>query len=175
MLTGSDAVEQGFAASLARPGGNITGLAGLSPELSGKRLEFLKETVPHLSRVAVLVNPANRAAGPEMENVTVAARALGLHLHVLELRSPDELDRAFTALTREGADALLVQPDALLLDGLRSRIVALAAMHRLPAMYGWKMYVEAGGLMSYAPSLPAMWQRTAYYVDRVRRESAKME
>ena len=167
MVTLSDAVAQGFAASLARPGSNITGVAGLSPELSSKRLEFLKETVPHLSRVAVLVNPANRGAGPDMENLTVASRVLGLHLHIVELRSPDALDHAFTAMTREGAEALLVIPDSLLIDGLHSRIVALAATHRLPAMYPWKMYVEAGGLMSYAQSLPAMWQRAAYYVDRL--------
>jgi ABC-type uncharacterized transport system substrate-binding protein len=167
MVTISDAVAQGFAASLARPGSNITGLAGPSPELSGKRLEFLKETVPHLSRVAVLVNPANRAAGPVLENLTVASRVLGLHLHILELRSPDTLDHAFPAMTREGAGALLVIPDSLLIDGLNSRIVALAATHRLPAMYPWKMYVEAGGLISYAQSLPALWQRAAYYVDRI--------
>ena len=167
MITGSDPVEQGFAASLARPGGNITGQTGLSPELSAKRLEFLKETVPHLSRVAVLVNPANRPSGPEMENLTVASRALGLHLHILELRSPDELDHAFTAMTREGVEALLVMPDALRSLGLHGRIAALAATHRLPAMYPLKIFVEAGGLTSYAPSLPATWQRAAYYVDRI--------
>jgi putative tryptophan/tyrosine transport system substrate-binding protein len=167
MVTISDAVEQGFAASLAQPGSNITGLAGLSPELSQKRLEFLKETVPHLSRVAVLVNPANRAAGHELENLTVASRVLGLHLHILELRSPNELDHAFPTMTRAGAEALLVIPDSLLIDRLHSQIVALAATHRLPAMYPWRMYVEAGGLISYAQSLPALWQRAAYYVDRL--------
>jgi putative ABC transport system substrate-binding protein len=167
MVTISDAVAQGFAASLARPGSNITGLAGLSPELSRKRLEFLKETVPHLSRVAVLMNPANRAAGHEMDNLTLASRVLGLPLHSLELRSPNELDHAFPAMTREGADALLVIPDSLVIDGLHSRIVALAATHRLPAICPWKMYVEAGGLISYAQSLPALWQRAAYYVDRL--------
>jgi putative ABC transport system substrate-binding protein len=167
MVTVSDAVAQGFVASLAQPGSNITGLAGLSPELSGKRLEFLKETVPHLSHVAVLMNPANRAAGPDLENLTVASRALGLHLHILELRSPDALDHAFPAMIREGAEALLVIQDSLLIDGLHSRIVALAATHRLPAMYPWKMYVEAGGLISYAQNLPALWQRAAYYVDRI--------
>src|SRR5262245_53627226 len=167
MVTITDAVAQGFAAGLARPGRNITGLAGLPPELSSKRLEFLKETVPHLSRVAVLVNPANRGAGPDLEHLTVASRELGLHLHIRELRSPEALDDAFTAMTREGAEALLVIPDSLVIDGLHSRIVALAATHRLPAMYPWKMYVEAGGLMSYAQSLPALWQRAASYVDRL--------
>jgi putative tryptophan/tyrosine transport system substrate-binding protein len=156
-----------FAASVLVGFGPITGLAGLSPELSRKRLEFLKETVPHLSRVAVLVNPANRGAGPDLEHLTVASRVLGLHLHIRELRRPEALDDAFTAMTREGAEALLVIPDSLLIDGLPSRIVALAATHRLPAMYPWKMYVEAGGLISYAQSLPALWQRAAYYVDRI--------
>jgi putative tryptophan/tyrosine transport system substrate-binding protein len=167
MVTISDAVEQGFVASLARPGRNITGVAGLPLEFSRKRLEFLKETLPHLSRVAVLVNPANRGAGPEMEHLTVASRVLSLHLHIVELRSPEALDHAFTTMTREGAEVFLVIPDSLVIDGLHSRIVALAATHRLPAMYPWKMYVEAGGLMSYAQSLPAMWQRAAYYVDRI--------
>jgi putative tryptophan/tyrosine transport system substrate-binding protein len=167
MVTISDAVAEGFAVSLAQPGRNITGLAGLAPELSQKRLEFLKETVPHLSRVAVLVNPSNRAAGSALDHLTVASRKLGLHLHILELRSPDALDDAFPSMTREGAKALLVVPDSLVIDSLPSRIVALAATHRLPAMYPWKMYVEAGGLMSYAQSLPALWQRAAYYVDRI--------
>jgi putative tryptophan/tyrosine transport system substrate-binding protein len=119
------------------------------------------------SHVAVLVNPANRGAGPEMDNLTVASRVLGLHLHIVELRSPEALDHAFTTMTREGAEVFLVIPDSLVIDGLHSRIVALAATHRLPAIYPWKMYVEAGGLMSYAQSLPALWQRAAYYVDRI--------
>jgi putative ABC transport system substrate-binding protein len=97
----------------------------------------------------------------------VAAQALGLHLHIVELHRADELDHAFTALTREGVEALLVLADALLLDGLRGRIVALAATHRLPAMYPWKMFVEAGGLMSYGPNLLDLRRRAAYYVDRL--------
>jgi hypothetical protein len=97
MVTVSDVVAQGFAASLARPGHNITGVAGLSPELSRKRVEFLTETVPHLSRVAVLVNPTNRAAGPDLDNLTMASRLLGLHPHILELRSSDALDDALLA------------------------------------------------------------------------------
>jgi putative tryptophan/tyrosine transport system substrate-binding protein len=167
MASSADPVARGFVASLARPGGNITGVSWLGTELGGKQLEVLKEAGPQVSRVAVLANPASPGYGPGRHNLTVAAQALGLHLHVVELRRADELDHAFTALTREGAEALLVLADALLLDGLRGRIVALAATHRLPAMYPWKMFVEAGGLMSYGPSLPDLRRRAAYYVERI--------
>jgi len=102
-----------------------------------------------------------------MSNLTVAARALGLHLHVAEVRSVDELETAFAAMTREGADALLVLEEPLLIDHLRGRIAALAVTHRLPAMYYWKSSVEAGGLMSYGPSLPDMQRRAATYVDKI--------
>jgi putative tryptophan/tyrosine transport system substrate-binding protein len=167
MASSADPVARGFVASLAHPGGNITGVSWLGTELGGKQLEVLKEAVPQVSRVAVLANPASPGYGPGRHNLTVAAQALGLHLHVVELHRPDELDHAFPALSREGAEALLVLADALLLDGLRGRIVALAATHRLPAMYPWKMFVEAGGLMSYGPSLPDLRRRAAYYVDRI--------
>jgi putative ABC transport system substrate-binding protein len=102
-----------------------------------------------------------------MHNLTGAAQALGLHLHIVELRSPDELDAAFAAMTRAGADALFVQGEPLLLDGLRWRIVDLAATSRLPTMYSWRMYVDAGGLMAYGPSLPDMHRHTATYVDKI--------
>jgi putative ABC transport system substrate-binding protein len=167
MALSFDAVEQGFVASLAHPGGNTTGLSFLGEQLPGKQLELLKEAVPRLSRVAVLVNPAVPGHALRMHHLTVTGRALGLSLHVLELRSADELDTAFTAMRREGADALFVLSDPLLLNDLRGRIADLAAQHRLPAMYGWKMYVEAGGLMSYGPSLPDLNRRAAHYVDRL--------
>ena len=102
-----------------------------------------------------------------MHNLTVAAQALGLHLHVVEVRRADELDTAFAAMTRAGADALIVLGEPLLSDSLRGRIVDLAAKHRLPAMYGWREFVEAGGLMSYGPSLPDMHRRAATYVDKI--------
>ena len=165
MITGSDAVVQGFVASLARPGGNITGLAGLSQDLIGKRLELLKETVPRLTRVAALANPAS--SQDDTQTLPIAARGLGLQLQVWELHRPEELEQTFAAMTREGAEALLVLADPLLIDGLRSHIVTLAAQHRLAAMYSWKMYVEAGGLMSYAYSLPALWERAATYVHKL--------
>src|SRR5262245_7675389 len=130
-----DPVGEGFVASLAQPGGNITGLSWLGAELAGKRLEFLKATVPQLARLAVLANPANPAHAALMHNVTEAARALGLQLQVVEVRRPEELDTAFAAMTRDGADALLVLEEPLLLAGLRGRMADLAATHRLPAIY----------------------------------------
>ena len=102
-----------------------------------------------------------------LHNLTVAAQALGLHLHVVEVRRAEELDTAFAAMTREGADALIVLADPLLMDGLRGRVADLAATRRLPAMYNWRMYVEAGGLMSYGPSLPDSHRRAATYVDKI--------
>jgi putative ABC transport system substrate-binding protein len=167
MAGGSDPVGAGLVASLARPGGNITGLSNLTVELPEKRLEILKETVPQSGRVAVLANPASPNHASTMHNLTGAAQALGLQLHVVELRSPDELDTAFAAVTRAGADALLVVGEPLLLDSLRGRTVDLAAKHRLPAMYSWRELVVAGGLMSYGPSLPDMHRRLATYVDKI--------
>jgi putative tryptophan/tyrosine transport system substrate-binding protein len=167
MALSADPVARGFVASLARPGGNITGVSWLGAELGGKQLEVLKEAVPQVSRVAVLGNPASPGYGPGRDNLTVAAQALGIHLHVVELRRADEVDHAFGVMTRAGAEALLVLAEPLLIDGLRGRIAELAATSRLPAMYGWRMYVEAGGLMSYGPSLPDLRRRAAPYIDRI--------
>jgi putative ABC transport system substrate-binding protein len=167
-MTGTaDPVGQGLVASLARPGGNTTGMSFLMAELPGKRLELLKETVPQSTRVAMLVNPALVTYKARMNNLTVAARALGLHLHVVEVHSADELDTAFAAMTHEGADALMVLSDPALMDTLCGQVADLAATRRLPAMYDWKMYVEAGGLMSYGPSLPERHRRAATYVDKI--------
>jgi len=167
MAATSDPVGQGFVASLARPGGNITGLSIMMTELPGKRLELLKETVPQSTRVAVLANPAFEVYPRYLQNLTVAARALGLHLQVVEVRRAEELAPAFAAMPRERADALMVLADPLLMDTLLGQVADLAATHRLPAIYNWKMYVEAGGLMSYGPSLPDMYRRAATYVDKI--------
>ncbi len=169
VMTGTnDPVGQGLVASLARPGGNITGLSLMMAELPGKRLELLKETVPQSTRVAVLANPAAPSYTRWMSNLTVAARALGLHLHVVEVRRADELDTAFVTMTRAGADALFASPDAgLLLDGLRGRIADLAIKNRLPTIYAWREGVDTGGLLSYGPSLPDAWRRAATYVDKI--------
>jgi putative ABC transport system substrate-binding protein len=166
MAHGSDPVELGYVASLARPGGNITGLTHLAPELGGKRLELLKDTVAKLSRVAVLTDPGTGGHGPQIKELEVAALALGLHLQLVEVRAPKELESAFSAMAKSRADAFigLQQPT---LDRLRQRIVDLAAKNRLPAMYPNSEYVETGGLMSYATDIVAMFRRSAVYVDKI--------
>jgi putative ABC transport system substrate-binding protein len=123
--------------------------------------------VPQSTRVAVLANPAFPFYQLYVNNLTVAAHALGLSLHVTEVHSADELDPAFAAMSRAGADALMVLSDPALMDNLLGRVAALAATYRLPAMYNWKMYVEAGGLMSYGPSLSDSHRRAATYVDKI--------
>jgi putative tryptophan/tyrosine transport system substrate-binding protein len=164
-----DAVAAGFVASLAHPGGNITGLSDLSLELPGKRLELLKATVPQSTHIAVLANPANNPySGTLMANLTVAAQALGLHLQVLKFCSAEELDSAFAAMTRAGADALLVATvSSVFHSPLHRRIVDLAAQSRLPAMYNWRENVVAGGLMSYGISQRDIHRRTATYVGKI--------
>jgi putative tryptophan/tyrosine transport system substrate-binding protein len=168
MAATADPVGQGFVASLAHPGGNITGVSWLGAELPGKRLEILKETVPQSTRIAVLISAAHPSYESVMRNLTEAARVLGLHLHVVEVRRADELDPAFAAMTRAGADAVIGIEEALLLNTLRGGIVAdLAAKSRLPVMYSWREWVEAGCLMSYGPSRPDGLRRAAIYVDKI--------
>jgi ABC-type uncharacterized transport system substrate-binding protein len=161
-----DPVAQALVASLARPGGNITGLASLSPEVGGKRLELLKEAVPTASRVAVVWNPTNSSNSLQVKEIRTAAQTLALRIQLLEVSKPDDIERAFTAVPREGADALLVFADPFL-SSQRSRIFDLATKNRLPAMYGQSDPVEAGGLMSYAPSFREFGRRAAYYVDKI--------
>jgi putative ABC transport system substrate-binding protein len=163
----TDPVGQGLVTSLARPGGNTTGMSLLNEDLPGKRLEILKETVPRSTRIAVLANPAWPAYASRLHNLTVAARALGLHLHVVEVQRADELAPAFAAMTQAGVDALLVIAEPALMDGLRGQIADLATTSRLPAIYEWRMYVEAGGFMAYGPSLPDVYRRAATYVDKI--------
>jgi putative ABC transport system substrate-binding protein len=168
MAVTADPVGQGFVASLAHPGGNITGLSFLSAELPGKRLELLKETVPQSTHIAVLISAAHPYYESTMRDRTGAAQVLGLHLHAVEVRSMDELDTAFAAMIRAGADAVIVIEEALLLNSLRGGVVAdLAAKSRLPVMYSWREWVEAGCLMSYGPSRPEALRRAATYVDKI--------
>jgi len=163
-----DPVGGGFVASLAQPGGNITGLSYLGDELHGKRLELLKETVPQSTRIAVLGYPGSPSYASVLNHLTRAARTLELHLHVVEVRRADELDTAFAAMTRAGADAVLVMEDAMLLNSQRGRVVAdLAATHRLPMMYAWREWVVAGCLMSYGPNFVDTFRRAAVYVDKI--------
>jgi putative ABC transport system substrate-binding protein len=168
MSATTDPVGQGFVASLAHPGGNITGLSFLSAELPGKRLELLKETLPQSRRIAVLANPAYPAYTSALHNLTGAARVLGLHLHVVEVRRVDELDTAFAAMTQAGADAVIVLEDAVLLTSQRGRLVAdLAAQRRLPMMCSWRAMAVAGCFISYGPDQSAIIRRAAAYVDKI--------
>jgi putative ABC transport system substrate-binding protein len=161
-----DLVASGHAASLARPGGNITGLVDTSPELSGKRLELLKELVPKASRVAILWNGANPVKVLDFKETEAAAHALGLKLQSLEVRAPQDFESRFKAATTQGSGALVVLPDALTIGHTRS-IVDFATKSRLPAMYGHGEPVEAGGLMAYGVSVPENFRRAAVYVDKI--------
>jgi len=163
----SDPVGSGFAASLARPGGNITGLTTASPELNGKRLEILKETVAKLSRVAVLLSPNFPGGALDLKETEAAARSLGLRIQPLEVRDASDIDRAFGAITKERADALTMFPGHPVLFVNRKKIVELAAKNRLPVMYALSEFVDAGGLMCYEPDRLVMYRRAAAYVDKI--------
>ena len=162
-----DPIAQGFVASLAHPGGNITGFTNLSPDLSTKRLELLKEVFPKILRVAVFQNAAQH--GPAMKEVETAAKLLRVQLQLLEVRGPDDLEMAFAAVTRERAEALITLPNTLLRMNRRTRIriVEFTLKHRLPSMYEGSEYVETGGLMSYGPEEMANVRRAAIYVDKI--------
>ncbi len=162
----ADAVAAGLVASLAHPGGNITGLTSLAPELSGKRLELLKETFPKVSRVAVLRNPSNPNDPILWKQTQAAAQALGLQLQSLEVRNPKDLEDAFESATRAGTQALVTLTDPFL-QSHRKQIVDFEAKSRLPAIHPDSEYVEAGGLMSYAPNALEYYTSAAIYVDRI--------
>jgi len=166
IVTTGDPVASGLVVSLARPGGNVTGVTALGQELAGKRLEVLKEAVPKFSRMAVLSNPVNPDSELSLKGVEVAARALGVQFRVQEVRDPTELEKAFETITREAARALMVLPDPMYVSE-RRRIVALSANSRLPAMYAHREFVDVGGLMFYGASLSDMWRRAATYVDKL--------
>jgi len=167
MTLSADPVPTGLVSSLARPGGNITGLSLLSGELNQKRLELLKEVVPNLSRVAALWNPANPASRFQLKETEAAARVLGVQLQPLEVRGPDpDFEGAFQAATRGRAGALIT-PDDLLIFIHRTRIVDFAAKKRLPAMHGFRELADAGGLMSYTANRPHLFRGAAMYVDKI--------
>jgi ABC-type uncharacterized transport system substrate-binding protein len=167
MISGDDPVAEDFIAGLARPGGNITGLdTSVGAELSTKRLELLKEAVPAVTKIAVLVNPFVPATGHILEELAGAARVLGVQLHILAVYHPREFEGAFDAATHEGAGALLVL-SAQLFSLYQSRLVALTAQHRLPAIFSARSFVTAGGLLAYGPKASDLEQRVAYYVDRL--------
>jgi putative ABC transport system substrate-binding protein len=164
-----DPVGDGLVASLARPGGNITGLTFLGPELVAKRLEVLKEALPRVSRVAVLWHPGafgQRTTSDMLKATEAAAGTLGVQLQLVGVRGPDEFDRAFSTMIRERADALVVFPSPMLFNG-RRRIVDLAAKHRLPSMSVAREFVELGGLIAYGASVNDLIRRSATLVDTI--------
>jgi putative ABC transport system substrate-binding protein len=167
VLTGpADPVAAGLVASLARPGGNVTGPTLISDQLMGKGLELLRQVVPNVTRVAVLWNPTNPGNTHQLRGVEAAAAASGVRLLPVEARAHAEIDGAFVAMARERAGALLVLLDVMFYDR-RERITALAAKHRLPALYALSVFAEAGGLMSYAGNRRDMYRQIAVYVDKL--------
>ena len=166
MVTTGDPIGGGIVSNLARPGGNLTGFTALGGALSAKRMEALKEALPSLQRVAVLVNPAAPYTAPFLEDRDDVARRLGLKVHVVEARSAGDLDGVFATLARERVEAVMVLTDVMFITE-RRRIVELAARHRLPAMYFDRQFVDAGGLMFYGASLVHLYRRAATYVDKV--------
>ncbi len=161
-----DPVAERLIANLARPGGNITGLASITPEVVGKQLELLKEVASKVSPVAVLQNPSNQIHPFVLREAEGAARALGMQLQILKAGSPAEIEAAFAAMRSQRAGGVLVLRDALFL-AQRTQIVALAAKSHLPAVYGHREEAEAGGLMAYGASVPFMYRRAATYVDKI--------
>jgi putative ABC transport system substrate-binding protein len=161
-----DPLRTGLVTSLGRPGRNITGLSLMAPEVIGKQMQLLKELIPRLSRVAVLWNPTNASNAPQLREAEKAAKLLTLHFQPLEVRGLEDLDRAFTAMTRERADGLLVVVEGVFIDG-RARIARLAETARLPVVYGLREHVDAGGLMFYGANPADLNRRAAVFVDRI--------
>jgi putative tryptophan/tyrosine transport system substrate-binding protein len=166
MVAVGDPLRTGIVASLAHPGGNVTGSTTLGAELSAKRLQLLYEAIPTLAHVAFLWNPANSANRLQFEEIARGAKALGVTLHSVEVSHPDGFDRAFAALRRDHPDALIMTADAMHQQYVE-RVMAFAAQHRLPALYQLRENVEAGGLMSYGASEPELFRRGALYVDKI--------
>jgi len=160
----ADPVAFGFVASLARPGGNITGLTNFSPELSGKRVELLKEVLPRIVRVAVLRDP--RQQPDSFKETQIAGQSLALKLQSLEIRNATDVETAFSAMSRERAEAFITLPHAVVTFH-RKRILELAGKGRLPSTHGDGEWVEAGGLMSYGPNVLNLYRRAAVYVDKI--------
>jgi putative ABC transport system substrate-binding protein len=162
MASAGDPVGTGFVASLARPGGNITGMTGISAELSGKRIELLRELIPGLTRVGLLVNASNPFAKPFVDETQVAAKRTGVQLFVVDVRRPQEVDAAFSALTKQRVGAVIV-------DGALTawQAAELAVQHRLPSLSNQRHFVDSGGLMSHGAQLADVHRRAASYVDKI--------
>jgi ABC-type uncharacterized transport system substrate-binding protein len=165
--TAADPVGTGVVASLAQPGGNITGLSSQTTDLAGKRIELLREVVPGLRRLAILANPDNSYVASEVREVQAAARTLGLEVDLFEIRQAQDIARVFEGI-KGRAEALNILPDPLLFTH-RLRINTLALGARLPTMHTLREYVEASGLISYGPNWPDQWRRAADYIDKILR------
>src|SRR5215467_12692360 len=162
----ADAVAIGLVASLARPGGNVTGLSYLGTELASKQVELFKEAIPNLTRVAILTNPANPTHLPRQEAAASTARRLGVRPETFSARSPDDLEKAFGEMARLRAGGVLVITDPMF-NAATKRLVHLASKRRLPAMYGFRLQVTAGGLMSYGADLADLCRPATIYVDKI--------
>jgi len=167
MALSSDPAGTAFVASLARPAGNVTGLSSQSPELSGKRLELLREVVPGLERVALLWNPDSRGNLLDYKETEVAARSMHVELQSVELHRAEDLDRAFSAVTNGHAQALILPSGNPVTVARRDQVASLAQRSRLPSIYGNREYVDSGGLMSYGPSTADLFRRAAIFVDKI--------
>jgi putative ABC transport system substrate-binding protein len=169
MVAAGDPVAAGLVTNLARPDGNVTGLSfDVNLESFTKSLELFKQASPNSRRVAVLINPANPAQHLAEKNLRVAAQHLGIQLHVLEARGPEEFDAAFAVMSKDGLAGVLVVTDPIYVSN-RARLAELALKHRLPSMHGVRAYVEAGGLMSYGPNIADLYRRASAYVDKILR------
>jgi putative ABC transport system substrate-binding protein len=166
---GPDPIKAGLAASLAHPGGNVTGFTGFGAELSAKRLQLLKEAFPAISRIAALWNPADPVA--LRLAIEDAALTLGLQLHIIEAPTPDQIPAGFETAAEVGAEALVVLPDATFWNE-RVQIVTLAAQHRMPVIYPEREYADEGGLLAYGQNVPNNWRRVATYVDKILKGAA---
>ena len=169
----AEPLRAGLVESLARPGGNVTGVSLLTPELSGRRVKLLSELIPGVRRVLVLRNPANLSHEVFLEESRSAAASLGLGLEALQARTAEDIDRAFEAAAAK-ADALVVFDDPVLWSH-RQRMVILAVRWRLPVMYGYREFADEGGLISYGPARPDLYRRTATYVDRILKGASPAE
>ena len=166
VASGGDTVASGLVESLARPGGNVTGLDQMSPVLGGKRLELLKEIVPKLSGVAVLWNPKNQASTLNWKELQLPAQQLGIQLHSVEVQNPGQFERAFDDAAKAHAGALAIMPDPVFVTNLK-QIAVLAAKNRLPSIFHLREFADAGGLVTYGPDRADLFRRAAAYVDKI--------
>jgi putative ABC transport system substrate-binding protein len=165
-VTGADPVQTGLVASLNRPGGNVTGVGVSTATLEAKKLDLLRDSIPHIKSIAMILNPTNPVSAAQLKDLQVAATTIGLQTHVLHVQAASDLDTAFATLVQQGADALIVASDPFF-DSIRDRLVVLAARHAMPAIYDRRELVMAGGLMSYGASFVAAHRQAGVYAGRI--------